>query len=557
MIGTDAGASLVPIADGASRQHVRAAAFAFVGLTLQVVSIVAVASKLGIANAAFERSLPVIAVAFVIHYWLPQRLRLPFFALLSIGLLGFVLGCGARGWEPVDALQRTAIVVIVGSCLIAICRLKLPFWVRVSALVCAAGVLAFWRVESIAHPIFGAIWPVLGSMFMFRLMLYVYEVEHQREPPGMWQTIAYFFMLPNVCFPLSPVVDWRAFGREYYNGEPIRIYQTGLRWIVRGLIQCIGYELISSHAYLDAASVTDGEQLARYLFSNYGLYLRVSGHFHIVAGVLHLFGWNLGETNHQYYLANSFTDYWRRVNIYWKELILTLFYNPVAYRVRRTSAVRAVLAGSVAAFIATWFLHGYQAFWLTGGFRFSLPDALFWAILGGLVIANANREAKRPRVRQLVRKFDLRQLAASSLRTVGVFATLCLLWSLWSCSSLSAWVELWQHFDAASGVWLLLGLLSIFVCKFAVESVEVLGGALLPHRLRGGDGQPRQWVIALFTCALPLGLLWLTQGTLFELTRAPETRQAPRIGASLREANEYSTGRGYYEDLIELSAPRW
>jgi hypothetical protein len=556
MVGSSTFDAPSPEARASAKDDIRSSAAAFVGLALQLVLIVAVTSRLAVVNTTFERLLPGVAVAFAIHYWLPLRLRLPVFVLFSLLSLAFVLGLGSDGWEPSTALQRTSSVLVVGLCLIAICRLPISFLGRIGVLTGAAGALALWRIESVAHPMFMAIWPVLGSMFMFRLMLYMYEVENEAHPPGIWRTIAYFFMLPNACFPLYPVVDWRAFGREYYNDDAVRIYQTGLRLIVRGLIQCIGYQLVLSCLYCEAERVTNGEQLARHIFSNYALYLRVSGQFHIVAGVLHLFGWNLGATNRQYFLADSFTDYWRRVNIYWKQLMLTVFYNPVAYRVRRTSAVRAVLFGSVMAFAGTWFLHGYQAFWLTGSFRFSLPDTIFWATLGALVVVNANREARSPRARKLVRSLELRGTIAVCARTVAVFATLCTLWSLWSCRSCSAWVDLWRHSDATFWMWTALVLLGVFLCKFAVETAGTLLPDALPRRLRGIDGQPRTWAIGLLTCGLPLAVLWQAQDVLSGVTRARAPGHSPLISFASKSSSEYTTGRGYYEDLLELSAPR-
>ena len=45
---------------------------------------------------------------------------------------------------------------------------------------------------------------VLGSMFMFRLILYMYEVRHAKERMSPTRALAYFFLLPNVAFPLFP-----------------------------------------------------------------------------------------------------------------------------------------------------------------------------------------------------------------------------------------------------------------------------------------------------------------------------------------------------------------
>ena len=62
---------------------------------------------------------------------------------------------------------------------------------------------------------------------------------------------------------------------------------------------------------------------------NYLLYLQVSGQFHMACGMLHLFGYQLPETHHRYLLATGFTDYWRRINIYWKDFMVRVVFNPV------------------------------------------------------------------------------------------------------------------------------------------------------------------------------------------------------------------------------------
>ena len=50
-------------------------------------------------------------------------------------------------------------------------------------------------------------------------------------------------------------------------------------------------------------------------------------------------------------------------------------------------------------FVATWALHAYQSFWLRGTWGFSVPDALFWGVLGVLVLVNVQLDARRSRGR--------------------------------------------------------------------------------------------------------------------------------------------------------------
>jgi hypothetical protein len=102
-------------------------------------------------------------------------------------------------------------------------------------LVAAANRVAVRAVpaEIVQGPWSVAIWPILGSMFMFRLALYLHALEHDEKRPTVARTLAYFFMLPNVCFPLFPVVDYLSFRRNYYDHDAVSIYETGIKWIVR------------------------------------------------------------------------------------------------------------------------------------------------------------------------------------------------------------------------------------------------------------------------------------------------------------------------------------
>ena len=144
-------------------------------------------------------------------------------------------------------------------------------------------------------------------------------------------------------------------------------------------------------------AVHDPLSLAGYLVCNYLLYLRVSGQFHMACGLLHLFGFQLPETHRQYLLASGFTDYWRRINIYWKDFMVRIVFNPVVFRLKRFPQPVALAAATLVVFVVTWLLHAYQTFWLRGVWGFSAPDGLFWGILGVLVLFNvAARRAAGP-----------------------------------------------------------------------------------------------------------------------------------------------------------------
>jgi 4-alpha-glucanotransferase len=71
-------------------------------------------------------------------------------------------------------------------------------------------------------------------MFMFRLIVYFYDLRYEKTTAGAARTVAYFLMVPNAVFPLFPVVDFKTFRRSYYDIDAYLLYQRVIDWIVRG-----------------------------------------------------------------------------------------------------------------------------------------------------------------------------------------------------------------------------------------------------------------------------------------------------------------------------------
>ena len=172
------------------------------------------------------------------------------------------------------------------------------------------------------------------------MMIYLYELKHARKPETLVDTLSYFFLLPNYCFMHFPVVDYRTMQRGYFADDVHTMQRRGLDMMFRGTIHLLCYRLVYHELLIPASSVHDLVSLGAYLVCNYLLYLQVSGQFHIAAGMLHLFGFQLPQTHHHYLLATGFTDYWRRINIYWKDFMVRLFFNPVVFRLKRWPPAR-------------------------------------------------------------------------------------------------------------------------------------------------------------------------------------------------------------------------
>ena len=182
----------------------------------------------------------------------------------------------------------------------------------------------------------------------------------------------------------------------------------------------------------------------RYLVCNYLLYLRVSGQFHMACGMLHLFGFQLPETHHRYLLATSFTDYWRRINIYWKDFMVRVVFNPVVFRLKRWPQPAALAVGDgrgVPDHLAACTPTSRTGCGAPGASACPTPcSGASWASwcwsTSSSTRAGAGRRASRPVAGRSAR------LVIQALRVAGTFATIALLWSLWSSPSLAAWVDL-------------------------------------------------------------------------------------------------------------------
>ncbi len=474
-------------------------------------------------------------VGFVIHALLPLPYRLSFFALLSLGAIPLALGLG-------DGI----FVVMLGLVLIGICHLPVRMAARVFLLLATGAFFAVWRMELLPAPWTVAIWPILGSMFMFRLAHYLYALKHDENRPSLARTLAYFFNLPNVCFPLYPVIDYSTFVRTYYDRDAGRIYETGMKWIVRGLLHLILYRFVYLHLAGDPAELLTLGDLVQFLFATFLLYLRVSGQFHLIAGVLHLYGFRLPETHHLYYLASSFTDFWRRINIYWKDFMMKLVYYPSYFRLRRLGGNAALVGATVIVFLTTWLLHSYQWFWLRGGFPLEPQDVMFWGTLGALVVFGSLREMKRPRKSRLGR--GPAWSASLALRRLGTFTVICVLWSLWSADGVAGWLTMWMVAGnvAPGDLWLLAGL--------------ALGGLIIagrPWSVRETDDDSTRsfhWQPALQSTALLLSMLIVGNSDLY-------ARYSPQLATTVASLQRTTLNardaalqhKGYYEKLDNIS----
>ncbi|MCO6485390.1 MAG: hypothetical protein J5I41_06380 [Saprospiraceae bacterium] len=483
--------------------------------------------------------------AFIIQPWVPGRLRPHFFVLAGWVALLLITG-----------LPNTLIVITAGLFPILITVYVQPWKLRYL-------LLGIWGVALITamasgwqgiQPHLAAI-SILGSMFMFRLTVFLYDKPHQKDKPALIRDISYFFMLPNYGLLLFPVVDYRTFLNSQTGDSGWVVYKKGIQWLTLGLFHLVVYRFFYSHLLTPVNEVNDLLSFMSYAATNYLLIIRLSGIFHTSVGILCLCGYDLPPVFNNYFLASGFSDLWRRINIYFREYLIKVFYYPVYFRLRHWGNSRAVVLTILVLFVITWLLHSFQWFWLKGRFPVRVVDILFWGIFGLLVATNAWMDLQKKRGKTPSSHWV--NAYANTARILGMFLFMSVLWSLWSAGNLSEWLSpIRLALQSPVKQYALLAVLLL--------TTWIVGGFLYRAAVKG---QWSRWVnpsppsaMASFWALLMTGsMLLVTVPAVHKwLDRHTPLEMSSILTGRLNAADEQKMIEGYYTEILignELTNP--
>jgi len=210
-----------------------------------------------------------------------------------------------------------------------------------------------------------------------------------------------------------------------------------------GVTHLLAYRYIDYFWIEAPETIITSERLIQYTLASYLLIIRLSGQFHLIVGILHLFGFQLPRCMDHFFLATGFTDYWRRVNIYWKDFIQKLIYYPAFFSMRRFDNTTKLVVATGLGFLATWFFHSCQWYGLRGAWVLSSTDMFFWFSLAVLVLAGSLLENRFGRKRTLVRKqANIGEIVRDAMKSSGVFVAMAVLWSVWISPDIPSWWNL-------------------------------------------------------------------------------------------------------------------
>lgn len=404
---------------------------AFILSLLQLIAILFIVGSFNIEKSSGIKEVSTIIVyLFIIYSFIKLRYRPAILFSTSLIIIFYAFG-----------FFSGTILIITGLTLIGCCHLPIKLWMRTFLILFISAGLVTLRTNLFYAPRAALVVPFIASMFMFRIIIYLYELKHSNLETSFFQKLSYFFLFPNHCFLLFPIIDYKTYLKTYFNKPEKEIWQKGIRWMLRGVIHLIGYRIIYYYLLIGPNDVTDLPSLLRYITCSYALILRLSGLFHFTIGLLCMFGMNLPPIFNNYLLATSFVTMWRRINIYWREFMMKIFFYPILFKYKKVIKKNLLATTMITVFFITWVLHNYQWFWIRGNFPLTTMDILFWATLGICITINSVWLEKTTGKKKKTKK-NIILYPITILKMVGIFLFMSIMWSLWGSNSLQEWVFL-------------------------------------------------------------------------------------------------------------------
>lgn len=119
---------------------------------------------------------------------------------------------------------------------------------------------------------------IAGIFIMLRFIFLLYEISFIKIKPSFLIRLNYLFMLPNIFFPLFPVIDPLQFFKHKQEDIP-EAHKLGKTWLSRGIIQLLAYRFIYLYITPSIYELQNWQDLFSFICTGYALILRLSGIF--------------------------------------------------------------------------------------------------------------------------------------------------------------------------------------------------------------------------------------------------------------------------------------
>ncbi len=408
-------------------------------------------------DKGFDKIVFILGISFLIYSILPLLFRKFFLFLLTIAILIYFLkfkaGCGVFA----VVLFFTALSYFRNSVLRNL--LALLFAIALS--------IVYIKVEN--NLLISTIIYYSSICLMIRYVYFLYEVNYFKSNISFVDRLNYFFMLPNFCFPLFPPVNPKTYFESYYSINANEQLKNSLTWIMRGIVHTLLYRIIYLHFSPSAYEVNSFSSLLLFILAGYSFMLRMSGIFYIALGFVQLFGYKLPIIFDHYFFTTGFSDFWRRINIYWGSFIARVFYYPIISMFKKKNIPIVILATTFLMFLLSWVLHNWQWFWIKGNFHFIWNDLVFWTFLG-FVISIHQFFRIRKKSNPLADGSSYKSAIIHGTKIYSMLLLMSLLWCMWTTDSISEFIYILSLAKLALSIeiiiFILLSVFIIFIFSF-------------------------------------------------------------------------------------------
>lgn len=486
-------------------------------------------------QSGLTQLLPIFALGTIVHYWLPARAKSVWLTLLSWICIVYALG-----------LISGAFTIAVIAIFFLVAHLQISKMLRTATLVAMVLGMALIRIQVAYMPNALIAVPIIATILMFRFILYIYEIRHEKNQIPIWDRLSYFFNPVNLAFPLFPIIDYKTWIKKNEFENNSAVYATSTRRIFLGILQLLLYRWL----YLNipsADTISTAGELLIYMLAGYLLVLRMLGIFWIAIGIIGYFGIALPPVFDNVFLVTHFSDIWRRINIYWRDFVTKVFYFEIYFKLRKRIK-RAILVSSLFVFAITWSLHAWQWFWLRGDSNIKTTDILYWLILGSLIAMQLAREEKK---KIIVGSETWADALKYVLRVASMFTFLSFLWMLWQSPTLGEFLFLLSRFSSAPAT-----LLPIIALMTGIVIVGILVRKVLQQKPTESEPSTAKTILICGTITILLhGLYILSEQQQLSPTTSGiiEEIKTSRLNQSDRESAE----QGYYEMLVDANDNPW
>lgn len=406
------------------------------GFILIVLQLALLCVFAGIYKVQDKQGLPVLLYitlpAFLLHAFLPVKWR-----PLLLTLIFWIICIWSLGWVT------GGFILFVSLALFVCAELPIKLVLRIILIAGITSGMIVLRNQWFFAPRAIIAVPYIASLFMFRMVSYLYYKKRNIETIPLFRRLNYFFLLPNLVFLLFPIIDYRNYVETYYARPSVEIYRKGIFRITMGIVLLMIHRIVYYYWSIPPGDVKNLTTLIGYNFISYFLIIQIVGMFQICVGWVTLFGYDLNAIFENFFFAKGFSDLWRKINHYWRDFIMKTFYFPVFFRLRKkTGQYQVMIMAGLTSFFFSWMMHSQQLYWISGHFSFSPNDAIYWMTMGVFITADGIYQYQNTGKNNTTNRSALASILIGGLRITGIFLFASLLWTLWNADNMSSWLFL-------------------------------------------------------------------------------------------------------------------